>query len=77
VQVQIGAERSDQLYQMVQVVIRPLHHVLIKCDVAVSRVDTDVRTGNGIEFAEPDEGVCSLMHMVVVAALRKPQPSLT
>jgi len=53
--VEIGAERTEHLLQMVEVVIRPLDHVLIQCDAAVPRVDANVRTRSQRECAQTRE----------------------
>jgi hypothetical protein len=58
--VEIGAERTEHLPQMVEVVIRPLDHVLIQCDAAVPRVGANVRTRGGRECAQPREVACAL-----------------
>ena len=51
--VQIGAERTEHLKQMVKVVIRPLRDVLIQCDAAVPWVVTNVGARFWRQGAQP------------------------
>ena len=57
--VQIGAERAEHLLYVVEVVVRPLGHVLIQRNAAMPRMDAGVGTCVGREHPQPGEVACA------------------